>query len=203
MMDALLKMIHAPIYQHRLKVLVKLIQPYLSKNDRVLDIGCGAGLLGNAIVRSAQTPSDIEYTGVEKHPRGGEPINVVAYDGDGLPFEDKSFDVVLIADVLHHDPEPQRLLKEAARVSKKYVIVKDHKIDGLFAQSRVSFLDWAANEPHGVECLYDYPSYSQWNSMITGAALNIVHEETNINLYPPVFNAIFGRRLQYFVCASH
>lgn len=202
-MDSLLKKIHGPIYQHRLKVLVSLIQPYLTENDRVLDIGCGAGLLGNAIVSSELTPSRVQYMGVEKHPRGGEPIEVIGYDGDVLPFEDNSFDVVLIADVLHHDADPQSLLKDAARVSKKYVIVKDHKIDGLFSQYRVSFLDWAANEPHGVKCLYDYLSYSQWREMIDNVDLNVVYEETSINLYPPIFNAIFGRRLQYFFCASH
>jgi len=202
MIDSLLKLIHAPVYRHRLKVLVGLIQPYLSENNQVLDIGCGAGLLGNAILNSASTPVGIEYKGVEKNPRGGEPIDVTGYDGNILPFEDDSFDIVVIADVLHHDLAPAKLLNEAARVSRKFVIVKDHKIDGFLAQYRVSFLDWVANEPYGVECLYEYPNHLKWRSMLEDVSLNIVHEETSIDLYPPVFNAVFGKRLQYFVCAE-
>lgn len=202
MLNSFLKLVHAPIYQHRLNVLVKLVQPHLRPNDSVLDVGCGSGMLGKAVLRDPSTPGGITYMGVEKNPRGGEPIEVVAYDGDHLPFEDGSIDVVLIADVLHHEANPLHLLTDASRVSRRLVVVKDHKIDGLLAQWRVSFLDWAANEPHGVTCLYQYPTLQGWRELFESADLQIESEQIDINLYPPIFNAIFGRRLQYFACMS-
>ena len=46
-------------------------------------------------------------------------------NGKSLPFEDGAYDVVILADVLHHDPDPVALMKECGRVAKRFVIVKD------------------------------------------------------------------------------
>ncbi len=56
-------------------------------------------------------------------------VPVLVYPGDRLPFEDASWDVVSMITMLHHVPEPAALVREAARVSKKYVLLAED-LDG-------------------------------------------------------------------------
>ena len=39
----------------------------------------------------------------------------------------------MFTDVLHHTSEPKVLLREAMRVARETILVKDHTCDGLFA----------------------------------------------------------------------
>jgi ubiquinone/menaquinone biosynthesis C-methylase UbiE len=153
-MKALLAHVHQKYaYQPRLQVLTDCFAANLESGDRVLDVGCGSGILGAALARHLP---GLVVEGVETSPRGGEPIRVHAYRGGALPFSDDSYDVVILADVLHHDRDPLNVLKECARVASRRVIVKDHLKHGGVSYLRISALDWAANQPYGVDCLYTY-----------------------------------------------
>lgn len=198
MIKAILKHIHAPIYEKRLSVLADRIVAQLEPNDTVLDVGCGSGLLGAAVLNHPRCPKGVVYKGVERFKRGGEPIEVIEYAGGALPFADASFDVVILADVLHHERDEELLLREAARVAKRALLLKDHKPEGFIGYWRLCFLDWAANNPYEVECLYRYHTMPEWRSLFAKETLTPVAEETSIDLYPPFFNFVFGRRLQYF-----
>jgi ubiquinone/menaquinone biosynthesis C-methylase UbiE len=203
MLSQIIKRIHEPIYQYRLEVLAEMIIPFLAAGDRVVDIGCGSGRLGEMILKSGRCPENLEYIGIEKYPRGGEPIDVIAYDGNKLPLEAESCEVVILADVLHHAKDPLQLVKESRRVAKKRVIIKDHKKDYIFDQLRLAILDSLANQPHGVECIFKYYNLNEWHHLMAEAKLNIEKEQLTINLYQWLFNLIFGQNLQYFcVCTK-
>ena len=87
---------------------------------RLLDVGCGDKPY-EAIFR----PHVNEYVGIE-HEGVFPTTNAAAadrrpdlyYDGNRLPFEDRSFDTVLSIQVLEHTPRPQPLVHEMARVLK-------------------------------------------------------------------------------------
>jgi len=60
----------------------------------------------------------------------------------------------------------------------------------------VSLIDWAANAPYGVECLYRYNTPAGWDSIIRKHRLTPLAVYSSIDLYPPMLNLLFGRGLQ-------
>ena len=187
--------LHGPIYRSRLRELVARITPHLRPGDRVLDVGCGNGTLGRALMEASPK---VVVEGLERFARGGEPIVVHRYEGGRMPFPDGAYDAVIVADVLHHEEDPDALLRECARVSRRLVIVKDHQVKGLLAQQRVSFMDWAANAPYGVKCLYRYNTPAQWAALPGKLGLEVVEQLGSMKVYPPVVNAVFGGGLHHF-----
>ena len=194
-----LRFLHRPIYESRQRALVRLIVPFLRTSDRVLDVGCGFGALGLALMEDESCPDDVIVRGLERHPRSEKFIEIDGYEGGVLPYEDDTFDVVILSDVLHHEEAPDQLLEECVRVSRRAVIIKDHLIGGFLAQWRTSFIDWAANAPYGVHCLYQYKTHGDWLESHRRHGLHVEHELTSLNIYPPGVNLIFGRGLHYFV----
>ena len=188
--------LHRPIYDKRLEVLVETISPHLRPGDNVLDVGCGSGALGAALLR-ANTGKNLVVHGLEKHRRGGEPIPVVPYDEGRFPFDDCSYDVVIVADVLHHEENPDALLRECIRVARRLVVIKDHQISGPLAYQRICLIDWAANAPYGVRCLFRYNTPAQWTDCLRQLRLHPIVRLNQMNLYPPVVNLLFGRSLQF------
>lgn len=201
MFSTIMRAMHRPIYQRRLRVLVQHIVSHLHADDHVLDVGCGFGELGRAILDHPECPDRVHLRGLERVRRGDELIDVTAYDDQAdtrcMPFEDNSHDVVIVADVLHHEPDPSRLLAECVRVSRRLVIIKDHQVKGPLAQQRISLIDWAANAPYGVPCLYRYNTPTQWADVPATFGLEPVEVLSSMRLYPPLVNLLFGGSLQY------
>ena len=87
----------------------------------VLDIGCGAGFLTNALAeKHTVTGIDLSQTSLsiaEKHD-ATKSVKYLYADAYSLPFDNTSFDVVCAMDVLEHVESPAQLIKEAARVLK-------------------------------------------------------------------------------------
>ncbi len=190
--------LHKPVYERRLQELVRQILPCLRRGDKVLDVGCGFGALGRAILDHPSRPAQIEVLGLERVKRGGELIPVEQYSGGTLPYEDGAFDIVILADVLHHEPDPDGLLHECIRVSRRLLIIKDHQRAGWLAHARISLLDWAANNPYGVPCLYRYNTPHEWTECHRRHDLTVEKELSSMRLYPAMYNFVFGGGLQYF-----
>ena len=193
----LMQRLHAPVYACRLNELVRIITHQLQPGDRVLDVGCGIGALGRALMDHPMCPVDVTVIGLERTRRAQELITVHGYDGRTIPFGDSSFDVVILADVLHHETEAHHLIDQCIRVARRLLIVKDHKLDGPFARQRICLLDWAANHPYGVPCLYQYNTREQWRQSHQRHGLTIEQELTKLRLYPLPYRLLFTPRLQY------
>lgn len=54
-----------------------------------------------------------------------EDLRPILYNGKDIPFCNKAYDTALLSTVLHHTPDPEYILAEAARVSKRVIIIED------------------------------------------------------------------------------
>jgi SAM-dependent methyltransferase len=127
----------------------------------VLDVGCGDGSIDRLITRQK---TGLEIEGIDVLLRPQTHITVNIFDGKHIPHPDKSFDIVMFVDVLHHTDDPLNLLKEALRVSRHGLLIKDHLKEGFLANTTLSFMDWVGNAPHGVRLPYHYWTRQQWDN---------------------------------------
>jgi len=185
---------HAFVFQRRTRVLAELLAAQIPQRASVLDVGCGDGTISDLI---RQLRPDISIQGVEFLVRPGCKIDCTAFDGMTLPFPDSSFDVCLFVDVLHHTSDPLVLLREAARVSSSFVLIKDHLDENFLDNATLKFMDWIGNRPHGVVLTYNYQSRKQWTSYFASCGLVETNWTTKVLLYPPPFSLIVGRGLHF------
>jgi ubiquinone/menaquinone biosynthesis C-methylase UbiE len=115
----------------------------------------------------------------------------VLYDGLTLPFADESFDVVLLAFVLHHCPDPLAVLREAVRVSRGRVLVLE---DGDVAHpprrlERLTdaLINLEIGHPHAQR------SRSEWLALIGAGGLGVTHERG----FTSRFSGLLGRHRLY------
>ena len=182
------------VFTRRVEVLASWFARLAPKDALILDVGCGNGLLAAAL--RSQRP-DLTLRGIDVLPREHNHIPVEMFDGTRIPFEDDSFDAVLFSDVLHHTDDPAVLLREARRVTRRCVLIKDHFRQGLAAYQRLRFMDWVGNARFGVALPYNYWTANQWQTAWREVGLQPEELVTRLGLYPPPFDWVFGARLQF------
>lgn len=108
--------------QHQLLVpwIMKEIRKNIGFHGRVLDLGCGAGLLTNQVAKAGYQATGIDISSSSlKVAKARDKTRTVDYvEGDvyNLPFADRSFDVVIATDLLEHVSDPRHVVTEASRV---------------------------------------------------------------------------------------
>ncbi len=119
------------------ELFLRIIRPVPGQS--VLDVGCGTGHylaffkeLGLKAVGIDASRQMLEVAS------GTLGANVRLYQGDAekLPFDDNSFDTVTLITVLEFVPEPQKVLKEAARVARSQIYLGILNKTSLLAVSR-------------------------------------------------------------------
>jgi ubiquinone/menaquinone biosynthesis C-methylase UbiE len=88
----------------------------------ILDLGCGYGAYSLALMKEGRScvGCDVNLQYLKTAVSSGLPS--VAAEG-ALPFPDKSFDTVLLFEVIEHVPPIEAILKEAFRVARKSVLI--------------------------------------------------------------------------------
>lgn len=184
------------VSQYRIKQLIGYFQEYFRSSDvqSVLDVGCGHAYVTKAL--QDKFPN-IRFVGVDVKVRDNPAIPVTAYDGKTLPFEDKSFDAVMMIDVLHHTDDPVATLKECVRVAKQFVLVKDHIADSFYDDLRLRFLDWFGNRPFGIPMTYEYLSSQEWEEAFAAAGVTPTKKMRRIQTCPPPFYYLLDHDLHF------
>jgi SAM-dependent methyltransferase len=112
---------------------LRILLPILSSLNvhSILDVGSatGRGLprltegLPNALVCGVEPVEALVRQGISSGVTQGLPLLMAS--GDALPFADKSFDAVCEFAMLHHVPDPARVVREMLRVARNVVVISD------------------------------------------------------------------------------
>jgi SAM-dependent methyltransferase len=181
----------------RVESLVRHFAALAPRDASLLDVGCGDGLLSHML---AQLRPDVRIEGIDVLPRKDARIPVAGFDGSHIPHADDSYDCVLFVDVLHHSEDADQLLREARRVARKLILIKDHTLEGVLAGPTLRFMDRVGNARHGVALPYNYWTRQQWDRAFAQHSLRVTQWEDRVGLYTWPLDAIFGRGL-HFVAA--
>ena len=139
----------------------------------VLDIGCGDGfysfrfwddgqprvLMGVDAARQATDAANRN----KQHRR----IHFVVGNAHSLPYSDDSFDLVLIQSILHHDDDPQGILREAFRLAPEILI---HEPNGYNLGLKIIERTSPYHREHG-EKSYTARQMIRWVEQVGGRVL--------------------------------
>jgi len=181
------------IFSRRVQVLAQAIASKIPAEAAVLDVGAGSGDMAVAVLASKPA---LNIEGVDVLVRPNTAIPVRQFDGEHLPHHDAEFDYAMLVDVLHHTDDPGALLAEVGRVARR-IIIKDHFRNGLFAGTRLRFMDWVGNAAHGVRLPYNYLSRAEWQRIWDRGGFRVLDLDESFRLYPAPLDWVFGRGLHF------
>jgi len=182
------------VYGRRIRRLAELLSQLIPPGCSLLDVGCGDGKLARFLLDQRL---DLNIEGVDVLLRDRTWLPVKPFDGTNLPYPPSSVDGVMLIDVLHHTRDPQALLREALRVSRRWIIVKDHVLHGTAAGLRLRFMDYVGNARHSVALPYNYLSAQQWCELRRTLNVKVTQEVKDLGLYSRPLDYFFGAGLHF------
>lgn len=146
-------------YRRRVLDMFRGVLRPLAPFERSLDYGGGDGWFAWSFQQDGLVRA-VTAVDVQQRPHTFAPVTY--YDGQRLPYPDRSFDLVSSIDVLHHCPSPRASLTEALRCSGRFFLLKDHTYRGLGGKLTLGLLDEVGNRRFGVPSLYHYQKQWEW-----------------------------------------
>ena len=184
------------LFRRRARVLADHLARTLPPEADVLDVGCGNGAVAAAIM---QRRPDVRVSGIDVLVQPDAQIPVQPYDGVTIPLADNSVDAVMFVDVFHHTPDPTIPMRDAARVSRGPIVIKDHLTEGPLAKPRLRLMDWVGNAHLGISLPYNYWSKERWHTAFADLGLQVDSWAEDLGLYPPPVSWVFDAHL-HFIC---
>jgi len=177
------------LFPLRINYLTQLLSPFLRDSEKILDLGSSDGRLAFNL---SKILSKTDFVGVDMHVQPKTYIPIKKYDGKKLPFPDNSFDCVMIIDVLHHCNNPEEVLNEAKRVTRKHILIKDHYWNNKFDYLLLKYADYIGNKPYGVKLPYNFLRMNTWKNMINNSYMKIISlRKFRYNFFDPCRHVIF------------
>jgi len=95
--------------------------------ERVLDVGCGPGIVTAALRRTGFEAVGVDLTPAMLREARSAGVTCVRGDVTSLPFRSEAVDVALSRNTFHHLADPRRVLQEMARIVRHggRVVIED------------------------------------------------------------------------------
>ena len=135
------------------------IIPFLEKEEKILDVGCGNCLLANALKKEGYHITGLDVSNLSII----EDFEPFVYDGEHMPYETDTFDCALLLAVLHHTDNPEKVLKETARVASRIIIIED-VYKNSFQKYLTFAMDTLVNLGHS-NMTYQNKSVDEWKDL--------------------------------------
>ena len=118
--------------------LLKMLEP--KKGEFILDLGCGVGYFSERIAKSGTKCCGID---TDKHSlslaRSNIPATFICGSVTAIPIKDNTIEKVLLADVLEHIEDDERVISELCRVArdKAVLVITTPSREGLLSSTRL------------------------------------------------------------------
>ncbi len=129
--------------------LVPFFEDTLAEAREVLNFGSGDGYLSRYLEERPREGAKLKITDVDVVDHSTTGRAPILFDGARLPFADDHFDAALCMYVLHHTPDPDPLIAELRRVTRRTVIVTEDLSETLADKAL---------------CLYHAIRFDHWNT---------------------------------------
>ena len=177
----------------------RLVKHGINAGDKILDVGCGAGLATNALALKSYEVFGVDLAeGALEEAKKRDTTKSVKYikaDALELPFENESFDSVISLDFLEHVYEPQKVITEINRVLKPGGLFFYHT----FSKNWLSYLvvikgvEWfVKNTPKNMHIYELFIDHSELTSWLKNESLSF-KEVTGVR---PIINRQFFKLLK-------
>ncbi len=187
------------------KVNALIEQKCIPKEPKILDIGCGDLTLSELVSRKV---AGSVWTCVDIYPlpsdKGFDEVKwkrYVQFDGYNLPFDDCTFDVGILSDVLHH-VDPDRVCELLCNVLNKckFVIIKDHFEYGWFSRQILRGMDFLGNYGYGVSIPERYFDGEAFIALCNSAGAEVKVCEVGVDIYRslPILRWILPKKWHFF-----
>jgi SAM-dependent methyltransferase len=141
--------------------------------SRVLDLGAGEGYVGPLL--AARRDGFACSCDVGAFRRAPGPY--VVYDGARLPFRDGAFDTTMLLLTLHHCDDPEGVLDEARRVTRRRIIVTESVARNRLDRFWLDLLDGRVNaRRHGgaMNAPRGFRTPDGWRALFAARGLRLV-----------------------------
>ncbi len=146
----------------REEIIVKHVAPFIPPQKSILEIGAGNGL----VAQSLQRQSGASFTLLDVVDYNRTALKLHVFDGRTLPFEDNAFDLALLVFVLHHNPDPRPVLREALRVARQGVLLVENDVQGVVRKPLTQMVDSTEFVRRGVPRCYFTKSAVEWMALL-------------------------------------
>lgn len=178
------KVIVEKLFNARVDETVENIESFLPTGSTVLDLGAGTCVLTKLLRERGYTVKPVDIKNRSCYPD----IICEIYDGEHLPFKKDQFTACILIAVLHHTPDPEVILKEAVRVSKRVIVYED-AVTNIFQRLYTYFIDSLLNKefrghPHTNK------NDQEWKKLFNKMELKLIRTEykkTWLFLYNPIY----------------
>ncbi|MBT8763117.1 class I SAM-dependent methyltransferase [Desulfohalobiaceae bacterium Ax17] len=144
------------------RLIQRLVSTWPRRRQKLLELGCGTGIFLEFFWEAGFDVSGIDSSRgmlARARKRLGHRVELHLGRAEDLPFEDNEFDFVAIITVLEFCEHPETVIKEAARVARKGMVI------GFLNKHSLYYLTHGLNYPGARKSLLRQARWYSWLEM--------------------------------------